>query len=79
MDQSINNHNSLTLGGRSDPDRFNTLNGGEFSVFAMNRNKQRFIDLLKTWESSKEKFEERSIRDKEKEAIVSLLILLNIL
>ena len=71
MDQSIHNHSSLTSGGRTEAGRLESLNGGEFSVFAMNRNKQKFIELLKLWKGSKEKMAERAIRDKEKEALVS--------
>jgi hypothetical protein len=38
-------------GGKS----MDSLAGGEFSVFAMNRGKQRFIDILTTWENAKNK------------------------
>lgn len=71
MDQSINNHSSLTLGGRSEKEGVGDLNGGEYSLFAMQRNRTKLIELLKSWETSKMKMAERKIRDKEKEEMVS--------
>jgi hypothetical protein len=54
MDQSINS-GGLTFGGMSGKEAVDNLNGGEFSVFAMNRNRERFIDRLTTWENIKQK------------------------
>ena len=74
MDQSINRHNSLTLGGNrhvADTDVVGGLSGGEFSLFAMNRGRERFIEILTTWQKAKDKKEERALKDKEKEALVS--------
>lgn len=70
MDQSIHRHNSMTMTGRLD-NAVENLAGGEYSVFAMNRSRQRFIDILSTWQNNKEKKSERLVRDKEKETLVS--------
>jgi len=72
MDQSTNRHNSLTLGGRTDREGVENLSGGEYSLFAMQRNRAKLIELLKSWENSKKKMVERKIRDKEKEEMVNL-------
>jgi hypothetical protein len=37
----------------------------------MNRGRERFIEILTTWQKAKDKKEERALKDKEKEALVS--------
>lgn len=73
MDQSINRHNSLTITGvksNIDGESISGLSGGEFSVFAMNRGRQRLIDILHTWQKAKDKKVERALKDEEKDKLV---------
>lgn len=72
MDQSINRHNSMTMTkGFPDSEGMSGISGGEFSLFAMNRSRQRFIDILTTWQTAKAKKEERKQRDLERDKMVS--------
>lgn len=70
MDQSIHRHNSVTMAGMADREALGTITGGEYSVFAMNRNRQRFIDVLTKWQATKDKKEQRRVREIEKESMV---------
>jgi hypothetical protein len=70
MDQSIHRHNSMSMTGRLD-NAVGNLAGGEYSVFAMNRSRQRFIEILSAWQNNKEKKAQRTIRDQEKETLVT--------
>lgn len=76
MDQSIHRHN--TISGSGYEERLGAISGGEFSVFAMNRGRQRFIDILQTWENAKLKKKERKERDLEKEKLVSFYLFISI-
>ena len=58
MDQSIHRHNTLTMAGNrnaNEQDSIGGISGGEFSMFAMNRGRQRFINILSTWQKAKNK------------------------
>lgn len=73
MNESI--HRPLTVvGGRGfkDTDALGTIIGGEFSALAMNRSRQKFIEILDTWQKAKDKKEERKLKDQEKDQLVNI-------